>query len=279
MLIKNDQHYNRVTDAWQDIMGNNFHFGYFENPQVPLPQATDALIDKMATLVNITEKTTILDVGCGIGGPALYLANKYNCSICGITTSEKGVAIAKTRSQNNGSFGRIEFRIADGTNNGFPDNGFDIVWVMESSHLMKQPALIRECYRVLKPKGVLLLCDAMIRYNEVVRNIAIITKAIIKFKMPKFVFGNTRTRSLEYYWRIIHKCGFNDITTIDISEEVFPTMAHWKQNINNNEAEIFYGNKYTKQEINDFIQSCDKLEMIFRHNILGYAIIKAVKPK
>lgn len=275
MKTQNEELYDHVTDAWQDIMGNNFHFGYFENPDVPLTQATNALIDKMASLAEITEDTRILDVGCGIGGPAMYLFEKYKCSICGITTSEKGIETARKRSQ---SHDRLKFKVADGTNNGEADGSYDIVWVMESSHLMNQSALLQECYRVLKPKGTLLLCDLMYVYNEPISNVIKILKSFVKYSQAKFVYGVVKPWPLERYWSAIHKLGFNDITTINISKNVFPTMANWKQNVITNEAEILRANKYTKEEISNFIQSCERLELIFDQSIIGYAIVKAIKP-
>lgn len=84
-------HYNHVTDAWKEFMGNNLHFGYFEHEGVELAEATDALIDKMMGLCNITEDTIILDVGCGIGNPAFYIHTRHRCKIVGISTSERGV--------------------------------------------------------------------------------------------------------------------------------------------------------------------------------------------
>lgn len=274
MKVKNDEHYDHVTDAWQDIMGQNFHLGYFSSPDVSLPQATDALIEKMASLATITEETKILDVGCGIGTPAMYLAHKYKCSICGITTSAKGVETAQKRWQTNGH--RVEFKVADGTNNGEPANSYDIAWVMESSHLMEKPPLLSECYRVLKPKGALLLCDLMFVYDEPFPNLVKLWKSIRKYS-HRFVYGDVKTWPIERYWKILHKIGFNEITTIDVSEEAFPTMAHWRQNIINNETEILRANKYTKEEIDAYLQSCERLEAIFNDRLVGYAIIKATK--
>jgi cyclopropane fatty-acyl-phospholipid synthase-like methyltransferase len=274
MKPNNDNHYDHVTDAWQDIMGNNFHFGYFNHPDDNLQRATDALIDKMSDLAHITENTTILDVGCGIGSPAMYLSEKYNCSVCGIATSVKGVETARNRVQSNGK--KLEFKVADGTSNGEPSDNYDIVWVMESSHLMDKKALLRECYRVLKPKGTILLCDLIFVYDEMVANIINLVKSSIKYT-HRGVFGTVRPWPLGHYWKTMHKMGFNDITTLDISKEVFPTMSHWKKNIAKNSTEILRTNKYTEKEISAFFQSCDRLEEIFNSRFVGYAIIKAIK--
>lgn len=277
MKVDNSDHYNHVTDAWQDIMGNNFHFGHFESPEISLSQATDALIDRMAGFANIAEGTKVLDIGCGIGTPAMYLAENYKCSICGITTSEKGVEVARKRSQSNGYAGRLEFKVADGTNNGEADNSYDIAWAMESSHLMDKLPLLNECYRVLKPKGTLLLCDLIVVHEEPIANLIKLIKINSKYR-HRFVYGDVKLWSLQKYWQTMHKIGFNEITTLDVSKEAYPTMDNWRQNVIRNESELLRTNKYSEKELSDYLQSCDRLEESFNSRVVGYAIVKAIKP-
>jgi len=86
---ENDVHYDSITDAWPYILGQNFHWGYFESPKDSLAKATDNLIDKMVSYTPEKDKLNVLDVGCGIGGPAFYLHNKLNWKITGISNSEQ----------------------------------------------------------------------------------------------------------------------------------------------------------------------------------------------
>ena len=57
----------------------------------------------------------------------------------GITTSEVGVVAATGRPPGAGCLGGA-FEVRDGTDNGLADASFDRVWVMESSHLMRDAA-------------------------------------------------------------------------------------------------------------------------------------------
>ena len=41
------KHYNYVADAWRYLLGEDLHYGYFENPDAPLPEATAALTGLM----------------------------------------------------------------------------------------------------------------------------------------------------------------------------------------------------------------------------------------
>jgi cyclopropane fatty-acyl-phospholipid synthase-like methyltransferase len=106
----NKNHYDSVTDAWGLILGDSFHYGYFKSGDMDLKSATDCLIDLLAGMDTIDEKSKILDVGCGTGRPAFYLHEKYNCQITGISTSKKGVAVAKVIAKEKKSNSMVNLR-------------------------------------------------------------------------------------------------------------------------------------------------------------------------
>ena len=129
--MDNRSHYDHVTDAWMYILGDNLHFGYFDKDDTALSEATESLIEKLAALGNIDERSSVLDVGCGVGAPALYLYAKFGCSINGISTSRRGIEIAEEKCREKGYSEKIKFYTRDAFDNGFADNSFDVVWVME----------------------------------------------------------------------------------------------------------------------------------------------------
>jgi 27-O-demethylrifamycin SV methyltransferase len=272
----NQLHYNAVTDFWQKVMGDNLHFGYFKTEKTPLSSATNELIDKMAGLAKINKDTKVLDVGCGIGNPAFYLHKKFKCSILGITTSDRGIEIANQLSREKGFSAKVKFQFADGTDNGLPDNSFDLIWVLESSHLMPKVDLLRECYRVLKKNGTLLLCDLMITNRlRSLEHLPIVVRHLFSIMRTGKVFGNTHMASMEYYWMGFHKAGFNEITSIDISERVVPTLRNWKENAIKNKGKNQHN--FSISAINKFIKACDIVEFFYKTRYLSYAIFKGVK--
>ena len=58
-------HYNRVTDAWQYLIGDDLHVGYFEDRDDNLLEATQALTRLMADSAQLGTDCEVLDVGCG----------------------------------------------------------------------------------------------------------------------------------------------------------------------------------------------------------------------
>jgi 27-O-demethylrifamycin SV methyltransferase len=275
----NASHYNSITDAWKHIFGDNFHFGYFTSPSIALDEATDALIDKMAALGELSEQSKVLDVGCGIGNPAFYLHRKFGCDVTGISTSEVGIHDAEEGSKKRGYQEKVRFRVANGLENGFADRTFDVVWVMESSHLMKdKKKLFAECRRVLKPGGVMLLCDIMMRRPFTLTDrLGYLQRMKLDYITGTFdnvkSFGWIRMETFETYKNTAREADFDNVTLIDISEEAIPTFDRWKANIIAKEASI--RTTLTARQINSFMQAANLSKDFFQRKIGGYAILKA----
>ncbi|MBN1653631.1 MAG: methyltransferase domain-containing protein [Deltaproteobacteria bacterium] len=277
----NASHYDSITEAWRHIFGDNFHFGYFLSPDSTLDEATDALIDKMASLGAISDGTKLLDVGCGIGTPAFYLHRGYGCDITGISPSEAGIAQAEKECKKRGYEAKVRFRLGDGLNNGFDDDAFDVVWIMESSHLMKdKKRLFAECFRVLKPRGVMLLCDIMFRRPYTLTDrlgyLARMKLGFVGATLSNFrSFGWIQMETFETYIRSAREVGFVDVVLTDISEQAIPTFECWKSNLLAKEESVL--KTLTQGQIKSFLTASDFSKDLFEREIDGYGILRASK--
>ena len=265
--------YDRVTKAWQLLMGKDLHFGYFENAEVSLEEATVRLTRKMTEWAQLRPETRILDVGCGIGGPALLLAENLACHVTGISTSGVGVQLAMSRAEAQGLSNRVEFLERDGMANGFPDESFDCAWIMESSHLMeRKDRLLAECARVLRPDGVVVLCDIVLRetipFQYLVRNLA-------EFENLNAVFGKQNVELLGAYTQLAENSGLTVLRTEDISEAVLTTLEHWRRNAESRRGELqeLVGEEYLVQ----FMRACGFLQLLWKEEKLGYGMMLARK--
>ncbi len=109
---------------------------------------------KLIELCRIREYTSVLDVGCGVGITACFLAKDRRCRVVGLDISGRMIDRAKERVYKYGLEDGVEFRIADSQNIPFKDNFFDAV-ISESVTAFaedKQKA-ISEYVRVTKPGG------------------------------------------------------------------------------------------------------------------------------
>lgn len=155
------QFYDASSGLWEQVWGEHMHHGYYGadgNEKKDRRQAQIDLIEELLKWSGLQQAQNILDVGCGIGGSSLYLAEKLNARASGITLSPVQAARATERAAAAGLAARTQFQVADAQAMPFADNCFDLVWSLESGeHMPDKHSFIQECYRVLKPGGTLIM--------------------------------------------------------------------------------------------------------------------------
>lgn len=104
--------------------------------------------------IYIDKDTYVLDVGCGVGMSACYIAKKYGCNVVGVDVRGEMIARSNERAEREGVEGRVEFRVADAQNLPFEDALFDAV-ISESVTAFPEDKreAVREYVRVAKPGG------------------------------------------------------------------------------------------------------------------------------
>lgn len=142
--------------------GEHIHLGHYGSP----PQRKDFLkakedfVHEMARwggLDRLPPGTTVLDVGCGIGGSSRILAQDYGFAVTGITLSQAQVKRAQELTPTDLN---AHFQVDDALALSFPDASFDVVWSIETGpHIPDKALYAREMMRVLKPGGVLVVAD------------------------------------------------------------------------------------------------------------------------
>ncbi|MEO1521014.1 MAG: methyltransferase domain-containing protein [Cyanobacteria bacterium J06633_2] len=147
--------YDASSGLWETVWGEHMHHGYYGpdgNIQKDRYQAQVDLIEELLRWSHIQSASQVLDVGCGIGGTTLYLAEKFGASATGITLSPVQANRARERAISHGIDAR--FDVADALAMPFEDESFDLVWSLESGeHMPDKAQFIKECCRVLKPGG------------------------------------------------------------------------------------------------------------------------------
>ncbi|MFM9266163.1 methyltransferase domain-containing protein [Tychonema sp. BBK16] len=142
--------------------GEHIHLGHYGSP----PQRKDFLLAKsdfVHEMVNwggldkLPAGTTVLDVGCGIGGSSRILARDYKFAVTAVTISPQQVQRAQELTSAELD---LKFLVDDAMALSFPDGSFDVVWSIEAGpHMPDKAVFARELMRVLKPGGILVLAD------------------------------------------------------------------------------------------------------------------------
>ena len=87
--------------------------GYFEHWGASLEEAQLAKKRHIAAKLLIEPDQSVLDVGCGFGGMALYLARHLGARVVGVTLSKEQHALATRRVERSGLQDRIDIRLQD----------------------------------------------------------------------------------------------------------------------------------------------------------------------
>jgi ubiquinone/menaquinone biosynthesis C-methylase UbiE len=104
----------------------------------------------------------VLDIGCGIGGPACIVAGKYGAHVVATDLEPPLIERARGRAAALGLADRTDFQVVTPGRLSFEDNAFDLV--MSSGGVTQtadKQGIFRECLRVLKPGGTFSCYDWM----------------------------------------------------------------------------------------------------------------------
>ena len=142
--------------------GEHIHLGHYGSPprRKDFLQAKADFVHEMVKwggLDKLPRGTTVLDVGCGIGGSSRILAKEYEFEVTGVTISPKQVQRATELTSQGVT---AKFQVDDALALSFPDNSFDVVWSIEAGpHMPDKAKYSSEMMRVLKPGGILVVAD------------------------------------------------------------------------------------------------------------------------
>jgi ubiquinone/menaquinone biosynthesis C-methylase UbiE len=113
-------------------------------------EATRQLLDRL----KITKESIIVDIACGKGTSALYIAEKYGCRVKAIDISPELIEAAKHLAQKRGLSGRVDFLVGDAMNLPFDADLFDAAVSQAMLVLVDDKVrTIKEAARVTKRGG------------------------------------------------------------------------------------------------------------------------------
>jgi SAM-dependent methyltransferase len=109
---------------------------------------------ELASAAGVEPSIRVLDVGCGIGGPARSVADTFGCKVTGVDLSPAFIEAAIYLTTRSGLSDRVTFQVGNALHLPFEDAAFDVVLLQHvAMNIADRAALYTEVHRVLTPGG------------------------------------------------------------------------------------------------------------------------------
>lgn len=112
--------------------------------------------------VDLGPSSAVLDVGCGIGGPARTIAAEAGCRVIGVDVTASFVDAAGRLSELTGLGSSTSFAVGTATDLDLDDDSVDVVTLLHvGMNLPDKAAVMAEFARVVRPGGSVVVYDVM----------------------------------------------------------------------------------------------------------------------
>ena len=163
----------------------------------------------VADLLNIEEGRRIIDLGCGIGGPARFLARTKGVHVTGIDLTPEFVEAASALTELVGMSDKVDFHVGSATSIPFDDDSFDAATMIHvGMNIADKAVMMSEMARVTRAGGTVLIYDVM-RVGS-----GALTYPMPWSSTPEFSFLDTQ----ETYVQAASKAGLGLVSVHDHSE-------------------------------------------------------------
>jgi ubiquinone/menaquinone biosynthesis C-methylase UbiE len=165
-------------------------------------------VDALAERARLAPGVRLLDVCCGLGGPARYVARKYGTDVVGIDLNQGRAPGAARLTALVGLSERARFVRGDATRLPFADASFDAAIAQEAFlHIADKRRLLAACRRVLRQGGRLAFTD-WVAFPEL--------SAADRARLADGIMAND-IQSFDGYRRLLQEAGFREVETEDLS--------------------------------------------------------------
>jgi ubiquinone/menaquinone biosynthesis C-methylase UbiE len=179
----------------------------------------------LGELAGIEPGMQILDIGCGVGGPARTLAADFGCHVIGIDITKDYVLAAEMLTEKVGMSKQVTFIEGDALDLQFDDGVFDAVLSQKAiMNIEDKHQLFQEIHRVLRPRGILALEAVMQGDKEAT------SYPVYWADDPSVSFMETP----ENFRQILKTSGFTELAWLDVTQHTI-ALIHKVQAASKNE--------------------------------------------
>jgi len=226
--------------------------GYFESPDQSLDDAQLAKKRHLAAKLRLAPGAKVLDIGCGWGGLALYLAEIAGAQLTGITLSQEQYQRANNRALERGLSGRATFQLVDYRDVGGRFDRILSVGMFEHVGVGFYDTFFEKCAELVADDGIVLL-------HSIGRSSP---PGITNPWIAKYIFPGGYIPALSEVVRAIERAGLL-VTDIEVLQLHYAkTLKAWRERFlaHRDEAVRIYDQRFVRMW--EFYLACS--EMAFR---------------
>ena len=263
------RHYDRLSFLYRVFWGEHLHHGYWENNE-SVARAQIQLMERLAERAGFARGARVLDIGCGLGGSALWLAARFDCEVTGMTISPVQARMAAAKAKARSLTGRVQFQVCDANQWQPEPASTDVIWIMESSeHFRDKPAFFERCARALKPGGVLAVCAWLRRDGPLREDEQALVNTIAEAML------SASLGSLSDYQDWMRDAGLTVTAAEDITRHVEPTWSHCSRIGDNPAVRLFL--RFTGGPTRRFVQSFPLMKQAYAQGAMAFGLFVARK--
>ena len=218
----------RVCTSFFSNSDRQYSCAYFEHPGQSLDDAQKAKKRHIAAKLLLKDGATVLDIGCGFGGMALYLASVADARVTGVTLSEDQFGVAVDRAGQSGFGDRVEFRLQDYRDVHETFDRIVSVGMFEHVGVAGYDEYFETVRRQLKDDGVMLL-------HSIGRNS---TPGATNPWIRKYIFPGGYIPSLSEVLPSIERAGLYVMDVEILRLHYAETLRAWRERFMANRAEV-----------------------------------------
>lgn len=218
-------HYDIRASVYESFLDEDLQYtcAYYtdENTEKDLERAQKDKTRLITQKLLATPEHRILDIGCGWGGPAIFMHQLTGAHVTGVTLSQEQLASANARAQEKGVTESVEFRLQDYRD--VPDT-FDritVVGMLEHVGLPQYKPFFQKLYSTLKDDGIALV-HTIGRADG---------PGITDAWTAKYIFPNSYAPALSEIVKAVEQTGFYICDIEVLRTHYAETLAEWSRRL------------------------------------------------